>query len=108
MLFLKIEAELVSINGKLINLTILPIVGNSACLLRKLFYLLYGTQERSMDIRKEIVRNVTNNWDEFAVMSHGRHGNNYGTIQEYTLDMLQCYNKIIDEIYVTLLTFFPT
>ncbi|GBP07519.1 hypothetical protein EVAR_4861_1 [Eumeta japonica] len=38
-----------------------------------------------MDIRKEIVRHVPDNWDEFAVTSHDRHGNNHRTKEEYTL-----------------------
>ncbi|GBP79737.1 OTU domain-containing protein 1 [Eumeta japonica] len=82
-------AELVKIIEKFINLTIESIVGDGVCLFSRLSYLLYGTQERSMDIRKEIVRHVTNNWNEFAVLFHDHHGNNHETKEEYTLNMLQ-------------------
>lgn len=82
-------AELVNINGKLINLTIVPIVGDGAYLFRSLSYLLYGTQERSMNIRKEIVGQVTNNCDGFVFMTHDCLANNYRTKEDYLLDMLQ-------------------
>lgn len=65
-------AELVNINEKLINFTIVPIVADGACIFRTLSCLSHVIQERLMVIRKEILRHATNNRDEFSVISHNR------------------------------------
>lgn len=56
------KAVLDNNNGKLTNNTIVPIVSDGACFPYSfLFVVLY--KKGTMDIRKEIVRHVTNNWD---------------------------------------------
>ncbi|KAK5648188.1 hypothetical protein RI129_003080 [Pyrocoelia pectoralis] len=81
--------EYLNIDGELIRQLVVPIVGDGACLFRAISYLIYGTQEMSIEVRKSIVRYVSDNWDNYSVISHDRNGDNYSTSAEYIAEMLQ-------------------
>ncbi|KAF9818154.1 hypothetical protein SFRURICE_003895 [Spodoptera frugiperda] len=81
--------ENLNVNGEVEECTVVPIVGDGACLFRALSYLMYGTQDRAMEVRTEIVKYVVNDWSKFSIMTHDRNGDNYVTPDEYFGDMMK-------------------
>ncbi|KAL4083882.1 hypothetical protein QTP88_029321 [Uroleucon formosanum] len=81
--------ESLLVNGELEQHTVVPIVGDGACLFRALSFLIHGTQDNAMEVRSLIVGHVVNNWTKFSVMSHNRNGDNYSTANEYYADMIK-------------------
>lgn len=81
--------ENLNVNGEVEECTVVPIVGDGACLFRALSYLMYGTQDRAMEVRTEIVKYVVNDWSKFSIMTHDRNGDNYVTPDEYFADMMK-------------------
>lgn len=81
--------ENLNINEEIEECTVVPIVGDGACLFRALSYLMYGTQDRAMEVRSEIVRYVVNDWSKFSIMTHVSNGDNYGTPEEYFVNMMK-------------------
>ncbi|XP_076301721.1 uncharacterized protein LOC143219730 [Lasioglossum baleicum] len=79
--------ELLKINGTMVPHTVVPIIGDGACLFRAISYILYDIQVMAREVREEIVSHVVANWDEFAIMSHDSNGNNYSSAVEYCIDM---------------------
>lgn len=82
------ETEMLNINGVQTMHTIIPIVGDGACLFRAIAYLLFGNQYLDQDIREDIVDHVVDNWDEFAIQTHNRYGDNYRNADEYYSEMI--------------------
>jgi len=62
--------ESLLVNGELEQHTVVPIVGDGACLFRALSFLINGTQDIAMEVRSLIVGHVVNDWTKFSVMSH--------------------------------------
>lgn len=79
--------EVISVRGDMISHTVVPIIGDGACLFRCLSYLLYGTQVMAKEIREEIVDYVIQNWNEISIMTHDPNGDNYVTAESYNMDM---------------------
>jgi len=52
--------------------TIIPIIGDGACLFRAISFVLYDTQDKAQEVRKKIVTHVINNWEDYSIMSHDR------------------------------------
>ncbi|XP_071575058.1 uncharacterized protein [Temnothorax nylanderi] len=71
--------------------TIVPIIGDGACLFRALSYLMYNTQLMARDVREIIVSHVVDNWEEFSIMSHDSLGNNYNSSSEYLDEMSKLF-----------------
>lgn len=80
-------SELLNIDGTAVAHTIVPIIGDGACLFRAISYLMYDTQVMASEVREQIVSHVVANWEEFAVLSHDSNGDNYSSATEYFADM---------------------
>jgi len=81
--------ELLNINGIMMPHTIIPIIGDGACLFRAISFVLYDTQDKAQEVRKKIVTHVINNWEDYSIMSHDSDGNNYRSSADYFSDMLK-------------------
>ncbi|XP_023222165.1 OTU domain-containing protein 1-like [Centruroides sculpturatus] len=79
--------EIININGVMTPHTIIPIISDKACLFRAISFALYDTQLMAREVRAEIVGYVMSHWDDFSIMSHDSHGNNYSSSVEYFDDM---------------------
>lgn len=73
--------------GAMIPHTVVPIIGDGACLFRAISYILYDTQVMAREVREQIVDYVVDNWESFAIMSHDSNGDNYFSAAEYRIDM---------------------
>lgn len=81
--------ELLNINGTMMSHTIIPIIGDGACLFRAISFVLYDTQDKAQEVRKKIVTHVINNWEDYSITSHDSDGNNYRSFANYFSDMLK-------------------
>ena len=63
------------VNGKFVFHKNFPIIVDGACLFRSLYFVMYGTDLMSKEVRELIVRHVVENSERFATMSHDRNGN---------------------------------
>ncbi|VVC31227.1 OTU domain,Reverse transcriptase domain [Cinara cedri] len=81
--------ELLNINGTVMPHTIIPIIGDGACLFRAISFVLYDTQDKAQEVRKNIVTYVINHSEDYSIMSHDSDGNNYGSSADYFTDMLK-------------------
>lgn len=70
-----------------VDLVIIPIVGDGACLFRALAYHILGNQERHSEIRMRTVSHVRKNWQEFQIFTVTRDGNVYDNSSVYFHDM---------------------
>lgn len=83
--------ESLNVNGEMVPHSIIPIVGDGACLFRSISFLMYGTQTMAKEVREQIVSHVVSNWEEFSIMSHDINGDNYLTAAAYYADMSQLF-----------------
>lgn len=81
------ETEFLEIGNEFSEQQVIPIIGDGACLFRALSFLMFNTQERSLKIRKRIVKYVAGNWDEFGYLSHNQEGDNHECAEVYAKDM---------------------
>lgn len=79
--------EFLNVNGQILRHTVVPMIGDGACLFRSLSYLIYGTQFMAGDMREKIVNYVVDNWEEFSIMSHDGNGDNFTNSAEYHSEM---------------------
>lgn len=81
--------ELLNINDTMMPHTIIPIIGDGACLFRAISFVLYDTQDKAQEVRKKIVTYVINHWEDYSIMSQDSDGNNYRSSADYFIDMLK-------------------
>nr|CAD7457748.1 unnamed protein product [Timema tahoe] len=79
--------ESLNIDGTMVPHTVIPIIGDGACLFRAISCLLYDTQVMAREVREQIVNHVVANWEEFVIMSHDSNEDNYSSAAEYSIDM---------------------
>lgn len=79
--------EYLNVNGTILRHTVVPMLGDGACLFRSLSYLIHGTQVLAGDIRETIVNHVVAHWEEFSIMSHDGNGDNFTNSTEYFSEM---------------------
>ncbi|KAG2462829.1 MYNN protein, partial [Polypterus senegalus] len=63
--------------------------GDGTCLLHSLCYILHGHIRLTLDIRRNIVSYVLNDWDRFKVWTDDGTGDNYATQEHYDSEMLK-------------------
>ncbi|OQR68485.1 p87/vp80-like [Tropilaelaps mercedesae] len=83
------DCESLRINGALVMHRVVPIEADGACLFRALSYLMHGTEGLASEVRLAIVRHVSRNWHEFAILTEDSEGNNYRTAGAYMAAMSQ-------------------
>lgn len=90
--------ETLNVNGMMTPHTIVSIIGDGACLFRAISYCIYGDQLLAREMREQIVEHVVDNWEEFAVLSCDRFGNNYASAADYFADMslLHTYGSLCE------------
>ena len=81
------ELENINVDGTEIPQLVIPIVGDGACLFNSLSFILYNTQDKSLEVRKTITSYVAENWDDFHWMTHDSNGHNYSTSAKYISEM---------------------
>lgn len=87
--------------------SVISIAGDGNCLFSSLAYLIYGTIDRGMEVRIEIVEHVVRNWNRFQVLTSTVGGDNYTSPESYFLDMRKremygttCELQAAGEIYL--------
>ena len=81
------QIETLIINGEKVPHTIVPVIGDGACLFRALSYIIYGNLLLAREVREQIAHYVVDNWDAFYFMSYDNDGNNHSCADEYLTDM---------------------
>lgn len=69
--------------GELIEVTVVPILGDGNCCFRALSYLLYGDTERHFEVRKKIANFIVTRWNEYAIRTIDENGNSYSNPDIY-------------------------
>ena len=70
-------------DGSKLNVQIVKILGDGSCLFRALSYLLFGNEERHLQIRVEIVEYIMGRWEEYQMRTCDVVGNPYTTCHDY-------------------------
>ena len=83
--------EIITANGSDILCRVITIPGDGACLFSSLAYLVHGDVSMAAQIRADIVRHVSNEWQRFKYFSMDRHGAAYGTKRLYIAEMSRPY-----------------
>jgi hypothetical protein len=80
--------EDIFVNGMLTSQIFVPIIGDGSCLIRSNSFHLFNTQEICQEIRNTIVSYVSDNWNNFIIMSYNSNGDNFSTAEAYFREMV--------------------
>ncbi|AKN80590.1 VP80 [Perigonia lusca single nucleopolyhedrovirus] len=72
--------------------TVVPITGDGSCLFRSISFAMYNTEERHLEVRRQIVDYVFNNWSDYGFTTMDWKTNNeraYNSADEYRADMIK-------------------
>ena len=81
--------EVITIDQRTVFYRVVTMPGDGACLFHSLSYLLHGHILLSLDIRRNIVSHVLDDWERFKVWSDDGTGDNYTTHEHYKSEMLK-------------------
>ena len=85
------DEEIIVVNEIQVPHRIVKIRGNGACLFSSLSYLMHGDVSMAAQIRADIVRHVSNNWQRFKPFTQNRSGTPYSTKHQYLTEMSRLY-----------------
>lgn len=64
------------------------ILGDGSCMFRALAYLIHGDENRHLEVRKQIVDHIYNNWDKYGMLTANRYEQPYANAEAYRRDMM--------------------
>ncbi|KAG2462034.1 CUL3 protein, partial [Polypterus senegalus] len=85
----EMSLEVITIDQRTVTYRVVSIPGDAACLFHSLCYILHGHIRLNLDIRRNIVSYVLNDWDRFKVWTDDGTGDNYTTQEHYKSEMLK-------------------
>ena len=85
------DDEIIEFNEIHVPHRIVKIRGNGACLFSSLSYLVHGNVSMAAQIRGDIVRHVSNNWQRIKPFTQNRSGTPYTTKCRYLTEMSRPY-----------------
>ncbi|KAG2463684.1 XPP3 aminopeptidase, partial [Polypterus senegalus] len=81
--------ELITIDQRTVTYRVVSMPGDGAYVFHSLCYILHGHIRLTLDIRRNIVSYVLNDWDRFKVWTDDGTGDNYTTQEHYKSEMLK-------------------
>ncbi|KAG2459302.1 VPS16 protein, partial [Polypterus senegalus] len=81
--------EVITIDQRTVTYRVVSMPGDGTCLFHSLCYILHGHIRLTLDIRRNIVSYVLNDWDRFKVWTDDGTGDNYTTQEHYKSEMLK-------------------
>ncbi|KAG2462040.1 TDT nucleotidylexotransferase, partial [Polypterus senegalus] len=81
--------EVITIDQRTVTYRVVSMPGDGTYLFHSLCYILHGHIRLTLDIRRNIVSYVLNDWDRFKVWTDDGTGDNYTTQEHYKSEMLK-------------------
>ncbi|KAG2462500.1 RNF31 ligase, partial [Polypterus senegalus] len=81
--------EIITIDQRTATYRVVSMLGDSTYLFHSLCYILHGHIRLTLDIRRNILSYVLNEWDRFKVWTDDGTGDNYTTQEHYKSEMLK-------------------
>ncbi|KAG2469032.1 NUP50 protein, partial [Polypterus senegalus] len=81
--------EVITIDQRTVTYQVVSMPRDGTCLFHSLCYILHGHIRLTLDIRRNIVSYVLNDWDGFKVWTYDGTGDNYTTQEQYKSEMLK-------------------
>ncbi|KAG2469315.1 VPS52 protein, partial [Polypterus senegalus] len=81
--------EVITIDQRTVTYRVVSMPGDGTCLFHSLCYILHGHIKLTLDIRRNIVSYVLNDWDRFKVWTDDGTGDNYTAQEHYKSEMLK-------------------
>ncbi|KAG2456337.1 TFF3 factor, partial [Polypterus senegalus] len=86
---INMSIEVITIDQRNVSYRVVSMPGDGTCLFHSLCYILHGHIRLTLDIRRNIVSYVLNDWDRFEVWTDDSTGDNYTTQEHYKSEMLK-------------------
>ncbi|KAG2467707.1 PERT peroxidase, partial [Polypterus senegalus] len=86
---INMSIEVIAIDQRTVTYRVVSMPGDGTYLFHSLCYILHGHIKLTLDIRRNIVSYVLNDWDRFKVWTDDATGDNYTTQEHYKCEMLK-------------------
>ncbi|KAG2458027.1 AGAP3 protein, partial [Polypterus senegalus] len=86
---INMSIEEITIDQRTVKYQVFSMPRDGTCLFHSLCYILHGHIRLTLDIRRNIVSYVLNDWDRFKVWTDDGTGDNYTTQEHYMSEMLK-------------------